>query len=76
MTSREEDKLYEVVVTGGQDGRSFWCCVVLHCSTTDCVVLHERVTGRTRLEAQLKAINVIKATLGGDDWLDRLRSME
>lgn len=68
--------MYEIVVTGGSNGLGFWCDIILRSGTTNSLVLFERVTGRTRLEAHLKAINVIKATLGGSDWLDRLHSME
>jgi len=76
MTNREECGVYEIVVRGDEDGRSFWCDVVFYCDSPRRVVFAERVSGRSRLEAHLKAVNVIKATIGGGDWLDKLHSTE
>ncbi len=76
MTNRKECDTYEIVVRTDQDGHSFCCDIVFYCNSPRSVVFAERVYGRTRLEAHLKSINVIKATLGGDEWLGRLHSME
>ena len=76
MTSRKECDFYEIVVRGDSDGHCFWCDIIFYCNSPRSVVFAERVSGRTRLEAHIKATNVIKATLGGDDWLGRLHSTE
>ena len=76
MTNRKECDIYEILVRGDSDGLNYWFDIVFYCDSPRSVVFAEKVYGRSRLEAHLKAINVIRATLGGDNWLGRLHSTE
>lgn len=71
-----EDNIYEIRVREGEDDGSFWCDILFRVGSSRRVVFAERVVGRTRLEAHLKASTVIKSTIGGSDWLGRLHLTE